>query len=260
MLEGKSIWITRPEGQAEKLKLVLEENGAQARLLPMLAIEPVASDAKIKALVLNLDKYDLLFFISTNAATLGMDLIHNYWPQFPAELEIYAVGPTTAQVIESYDLKAEFPVERMSSEALLALDSLSDVAGKKALIVRGVGGRELLATALKEKGAAVDYLELYQRTCPVYTPGELAQLYGENTPAGVVVSSTEALDNFSALLARDNIPLDCVPLFVSSDRIAENAAAAGFQQTITMSGADDKAIIDSLKTFFNSATHRENDV
>jgi uroporphyrinogen-III synthase len=260
MLEGRSIWITRPEGQAEKLKAVLEDSGAHAKLLPMLAIEPVAIDAKIKALVLNLDKYDLLFFISTNAATLGMDLIHNYWPQFPDQLKIYAVGPTTADVIETYDLQAEFPLERMSSEALLALESLSDVAGKKALIVRGIGGRELLATALREKGAAVEYLELYRRTCPDYIPGELAQLCRDEMPAGVVVSSTEALENFSALLANDKITLDSIPLFVSSDRIAENAAAAGFQQTITMSGADDRAIIDSLNTFFNSDTHRENDV
>ena len=255
MLEGKSIWITRPEGQAEKLKPVLAQAGAQVTLLPMLAIEPVPVDAKIKALVMNLDQYDLLFFISTNAATLGMELIQNYWPQFPAELAVFAVGPTTAEVIEKYDLKAEFPAGRMSSEALLALDSLNNVAGKKALIVRGLGGRELLATALREKGASVDYLEIYQRTCPVYQPGELAQLYRDVTPKAVVVSSTEALENFARLLASDNIALKSVPLFVSSDRIAENAVAAGFEQTITMSGADDKAIIQSLNGFFNAEAH-----
>lgn len=260
MLEGKSFWITRPEGQAEKLKPVLEDAGANVKLLPMLVIESVPVDAKIKSIVLNLDKYDLLFFISTNAATLGMELINNYWPQFPQALKIFAVGPTTADVISSYDLQAEFPVERMSSEALLALESLSDVSGKKALIVRGVGGRELLATALKEKGVSVDYLELYQRVCPDYKAGKLAQLFRDTPPDGIIVSSSEALDNLVDLLARDKVALTALPLFVSSERIAGDASTSGFKKTITMSGADDRAIIHSLNTYFNTDAYRENDV
>ncbi len=248
MLEGKSIWITRPEGQAESLVKSLEKRGARPRLLPMLAISPIALDENIKATLLSLDQYDLLFFISTNAASMGMELIHDYWPQFPDQLAIYSVGPTTAGVIESYGLKAEYPVERMSSEGLLALASLAQLEDKKALIVRGVGGRELLATALREQGAWVDYLELYQRTMPTYEPGQLSNSLTNEPPAAVIVTSAEALANFSALLRRDNISADAVPLFVSSARIAGNAAEFGFRKTITMSGADDRAIIESLET------------
>ncbi|MDC1528188.1 uroporphyrinogen-III synthase [Gammaproteobacteria bacterium] len=248
MLEGKSIWITRPAGQAESLVKSLEESGARPSLLPMLAISPIALNENIKATLLSLDQYDLLFFISTNAASLGMELIHNYWPQFPDQLAIYSVGPTTARVIESYGLKAEYPVERMSSEGLLALASLAQLEGKKALIVRGAGGRELLATALREQGALVDYLELYQRTMLEYGHGHLANSLYNEPPAAVIVTSAEALANFSALLRRDNVNAESVPLFVSSPRIAENAAELGFVQTITMSGADDRAIIESLET------------
>ena len=248
MLEGKSIWITRPAGQAESLVKSLEESGARPSLLPMLAISPIALNENIKATLLSLDQYDLLFLVSTNAASLGMELIHNYWPQFPDQLAIYSVGPTTARVIESYGLKAEYPVERMSSEGLLALASLAQLEGKKALIVRGAGGRELLATALREQGALVDYLELYQRTMPEYGHGHLANSLYNEPPAAVIVTSAEALANFSALLRRDNVNAESVPLFVSSPRIAENAAELGFVQTITMSGADDRAIIESLET------------
>ncbi len=247
MLEGKAIWITRPAGQAEGLVASLEKSGARPRLLPMLAISPLALDEKIKATLLSLDQYDLLFFISTNAASLGMELIHNYWPQFPDQLAIYSVGPTTARVIESYGLQAEYPFERMSSEGLLALESLARLEGKKALIVRGVGGRELLATALREQGALVDYLELYERTIPEYEAGQLATSLINDPPAAVIVTSAEALANFSALLRRDNAHAESVPVFVSSARIAHSAAELGFGKTITMSGADDSAIIESLE-------------
>jgi len=173
MLEGKRIWLTRPEGQAENLSTQLQEAGAKIESMPMLAIQPLAIDEVIKKKVLDLDRYDAVFFISTNAARLGMEVIHNYWPQFPVQLKLYAVGPTTAGVLEEFGLTVEYPEGRMSSEALLELDSLKQVANKKALIVRGVGGRELLATDLRERGAQVDYLEIYRRECPAYKTGEL---------------------------------------------------------------------------------------
>lgn len=245
--EGKTIWITRPEGQGDNLSALLAREGAQVRLLPMLAIDPLPEDAAIRTKVLALDTYDLLFFISTNAATLGMTLIDRYWPQFPVALAIYSVGPTTAAVIEKYDLAVEYPQQRMSSEALLALPSLADIDGKKALIVRGVGGRELLAEQLASRGAGVDYLELYRRVCPAYSKGTFASLVAAGPPAGVVITSAEAITNLKTLLDADQVDTSTLPLYVSSPRLAVLAAASGFVQTITMPAADDKAIIETLK-------------
>lgn len=247
MLAGKTLWITRPLGQADALAGELAAAGAKVRQLPMLAISPLPVDARIKAVVLDLDRYDLLFFISTNAAGLGMALIHDYWPQFPVGLAVYAVGPTTATEIAGYGVRAQYPRQRMSSEALLALDSLQDIAGRRALIVRGVGGRELLANALRERGAEVDYLELYERACPPYAVGELADLLATEPPHAVVVTSAEALANLDGLLRADGVDPAALPLYVSSARIADLARDRGFSRTVTMPGADDKAIIGSLQ-------------
>lgn len=247
MLKGKTIWITRPEGQALSLVETLEQSGARVRTLPLLAIEPLAEDAGIRETVLALDRYDLVFFISTNAAGLGMALIDKYWPQFPAGTEIFCVGASTAAVIGKYGLNANCPALRMSSEALLDLPSLDGIDGHKALIVRGVGGRELLAKELESRGVTVDYLELYRRVCPDYEPGVIAEFFNADQPAAVIVTSAEALENLARLLARDGLDPASVPLYVSSQRIAGFSAEAGFLQTITMPGADDKAIIESLK-------------
>ena len=246
MLDGKTIWITRPAGQADSLMQSLAAQGANVKSLPMLAIEPVVPDSGIRTTVMNLDQYDLLFFISTNSAALGMELIHDYWPQFPVGVAVYAVGPSTAEVLARYNLDPEFPGTRMSSEALLALPSLSAIDGRKVLIVRGVGGRELLAQELRNRGASVDYLELYRRDCPEYPPGALAAEVEHAVPAAIVVTSAEALDNLRGLLERDAVPVASIPLFVSSARIAEKAKESGFLLAVTMSGADDRAIIESL--------------
>jgi len=63
MLEGKTFWLTRPEGQFESLQASLQDRGAIGVSLPMLAIEPLEPDATIKDRVLNLDHFDLLFFV-----------------------------------------------------------------------------------------------------------------------------------------------------------------------------------------------------
>lgn len=246
MLEGKTLWLTRPEGQIKSLQGALESHGAKVLSMPMLAITPLEVNAAIKSKVLNLDQYDLLFFISTNAANLGMELIQQYWPQFPLQLKIFAVGPTTAAVIENYDLDVEYPAVGMSTEALMTLDSLKEIENSKALIVRGVGGREILAKELQLRGASFDYLELYRRDCPGYSRGELAARVDKFPPDAVVVTSAEALANLDSLLRKDEVSLDRIPLFVSSTRIGHLATESGFGNTITMSGADDKAIIASL--------------
>ncbi|WP_275576186.1 uroporphyrinogen-III synthase [Aquitalea magnusonii] len=56
-----------------------------------------------------------------------------------------------------------FPTAGSDSEALLALPQLADVAGQHWLIVRGQGGRALLADTLCARGAQVSLAEVYQR-------------------------------------------------------------------------------------------------
>src|SRR5690606_760210 len=118
-LSGKTIWLTRPAGQGASLRAALEAHGARVEMLPLLVIEPLplAPEAKQKLIVL--DRYDLLFFVSTNAAALGLDAIVEWWPQYPLGILNFAVGPGTAAVLEQRGLTAWYPNERMTSEALM---------------------------------------------------------------------------------------------------------------------------------------------
>ncbi|WP_296815495.1 uroporphyrinogen-III synthase [Thiobacillus sp.] len=56
------------------------------------------------------------------------------------------------------------------SEAVLALPQLQAVAGRQVVIVRGVGGRALMADTLRARGADVHFMECYRRTCPHADP------------------------------------------------------------------------------------------
>lgn len=245
VLSGRRVWLTRPVLQVQALQEELLARGADVLCLPMLAIEPVKPEGVHKQRLLNLDQYDLVFYVSTNAAALGLDAISDYWPQYPAHLRNFAVGSATAAVLQQQGLDVDYPRERMSSEAMLALPALQQITGKKALIVRGIGGREILAEGLLARGATVDYLELYRRTLPVYELQQLQRDYQQHKPDAVIVSSAEALDNLRTLFT----PLSLwnkLPLYVASERLAEHARTSGNELSVVINGATDAAIITAL--------------
>ncbi len=252
-LSGCTLWLTRPAVQAEKLQQQLQQLGAQVLCLPMLMIEPLPLTGASKLRILDLDRYDLVFYVSSNAATLGLDAILGYWPQYPSHLMNFAVGPGTAAVLESFGLSVSYPTERMSSEAMLALPGLQHISGKKALIVRGVGGREILAESLRERGATVDYAELYQRILPDYDSQLLQKYFEQAPPQAVVITSAEALDNLRHFCATETL-WQALPLFVSSERLAEHARKLGNTRAVVMAGASDTAIIGGLLASLTPAT------
>lgn len=245
-LHGRRIWLTRPQEQVQDLQRSLQEFGATVLSLPLLAITPLTPGQADKHKLLNLDQYDLVFYVSTNAAKIGLDAIAQWWPQYPAHILNFAVGPSTAAVLSERGLQVSFPTERMSSEAMLALPELQQIAGSKALIVRGVGGREIIAEGLLARGARVDYVELYQRSCPAFDPVWLRERIQQDRPDAIVISSAEALDNLKQLFAPLIVDWQALPLLVSSPRLAEHAQTCGFIRASLIADATDAAIIAGL--------------
>ena len=60
------------------------------------------------------------------------------------------------------------PPLRFDSEALLELPQLTDVNGRRVIIFRGDGGRELLGETLAARGASVEYVSCYRRGRPLW--------------------------------------------------------------------------------------------
>lgn len=160
-LAGVGVLVTRPQHQADDLINAIERNGGTAIRFPTLQI--VARDAaEVAAEAKQLGRPDIAIFVSSNAVRFGLP--------HAANASIAVVGPATAAAIESagrsVDIRA---ASGFDSEHLLAAMQNTDVAGKTLRIIRGQDGRELLAETLRERGAVVEYLCVYERLLPEYT-------------------------------------------------------------------------------------------
>ncbi len=252
-LDNITLWITRPVGQARNLAKLLEEQGAKVVHLPLMQIETLPQDKKLKKKIKKINDYDMAFFISTNAAQIGMELIETYFPSLPKEIQYFAAGPTTARVLQGFGLEVAYPEKAMSTEALLILPEIRKILQdknkkkKRAVIFRGSGGRELLANALRSKGVDVDYIELYKRVLPEYKESNLKDILKNKKPDGIIFSSAEAIYNFTVLFENIFSEYKEIPIFVSSARLKEVSKKIGFKSISLLQAADDNSIAAGMK-------------
>ncbi|HWR75657.1 MAG TPA: uroporphyrinogen-III synthase, partial [Thiobacillus sp.] len=158
-LAGRTVLVTRPAHQAVALTQAIRAAGGTAFEFPALDIEAVPLEALAMPLV-RLAEADMAIFTSPNAAQFGMAAIRA-GGALSGAIQVLAIGPGTARALQAQGVSGIVTPDGQDSEALLALPQLAEVAGKRVVIVRGVGGRALLADALCARGAQVDFMECY---------------------------------------------------------------------------------------------------
>ncbi|HSX69537.1 MAG TPA: uroporphyrinogen-III synthase [Pseudomonas sp.] len=253
-MTGWRLLLTRPAAECEALAATLAEAGVFSRSLPLLETEALAETPEQRALIRDLERYCAVIVVSKPAARLGLDLLGRHWPQPPATPRWFSVGAATAQILDDrlapHGLAACCPSAGDDSEALLALPELDQAlrtGSPRVLLMRGEGGRELIAETLRARGAQVDYLELYRRVRPQYPAGTLERLVEAERLNALLASSAQGLDNLRQLAAGAWAQLSRLPLLVPSPRVAELARAAGARQVIDCRGASAAAVLAALR-------------
>ena len=250
-LKGMVVLVTRPEQKMQPLCDAIEAHGGKAIKFPLLQISAVTQPDDTQLLrdrIQDLDRYDILIFISSNAAVHGAELINSYWSQFPIGLKVIAIGPSTAQTVSSLlGCEVIYSERGMTSEDVLKLPDLVDVDGKRIAIFRGKGGRELLASTLLLRNASIDYFEVYYRSAVQYAEDTLGKILSSTHFNAVIVTSGESLAGLLSLAGDNKQQLRLIPLIVPSARISEQAQAAGFATVFNANGADETSLLATLQ-------------
>jgi uroporphyrinogen III methyltransferase/synthase len=227
-LHGKRVVVTRARAQASGLAVTLRGLGAEAVELPAIRIEPRVESEEVRRAVERIaaGDYALVCLTSPNGVRLlfealghaGLDgRVFGRGPEqqqvgtgapavageAPAGTAIAAIGPGTARGLAEHGIAADVVPERFVAEALVETLKSVDVAGKRVLVARAAEARDVLPDALRERGAEVDVVGLYEtlREAPSADAIEAAQSadYITFTSSSTVRNLTEALgDRFPA--------------------------------------------------------------
>jgi len=249
-LAGRGILIARPLERAGRLAALVRQAGGTAYLYPALGIAPPVDDAPARERLSQLDVYDLVLFVSPTAVERAFEMI----PRWPGELTAAAVGPGTRAALEEHGVrKVLAPRAAADREALLALPELAEMAGRRVLIARGEGGRELAADTLRRRGATVDYAECYRRVPPAPVPDEIVAALSSGRIHGTVAASAATVENLFAAFAEPAAQhLRRAPIFVPHARVAQAAERAGAAEVV-LAGSSDAEVLERLVAYFGTA-------
>lgn len=246
-LAGVGVLVTRPEPQAAPLSRRLMALGAEVYRLPAVELVPREDRASLRAALGPLDRFQWVVFVSANAVRFGASLLDGR-----RDPHLAAVGPATAAALNHAGYRVSLvPQGGYDSEHLLASPEFAHVEGQRILIVRGGGGRELLAEQLTARGAQVTYAEVYDRRCARPIPGAVEAVeaeWGRGAIHVVTATSGELLRClFEILGPQGRELLTRSPLLVGGPRIGALARQIGLQgPLIVAQGADDEALVDAL--------------
>ena len=250
ILFGKTIVVTRPLAQAQKICESLELHQAKIVHFPVVQIiaanDLVDTANAFKELYLN----KIIIFTSSNAVNYAIDLANQLDVSFHGS-EIAAIGPATKSALElhGYSVKI-YPESKFTSEALLEHSTFQNVKEQHILIIKGKGGREHLRQVLASRGANVTQAEVYQRGIPENrNPVNLAMLAHHDTV--VLVYSVEAAQNLWTMCSKsEQTWLAHVAVITGSNRIAEAITAVGFaKKPIIAENPSDEAMLNAVITW-----------
>jgi uroporphyrinogen III methyltransferase / synthase len=225
-LHGRRVVVTRARAQASGLAATLGDLGAEIVELPAIRIEPRIDSEEVRRAIESIGEYALICITSPNGARLLFDALRD--PGTPAagaapaaegvntapgasgldaralaKATVAAIGPGTARALRGLGIVADVIPERFVAEALVEALAGVEVEGKRVLLARAAEARDVLPDALRERGAEVDVVALYEtvREQPDAEAIEAAQGadYVTFTSSSTVANLTEALgDRFPA--------------------------------------------------------------
>jgi uroporphyrinogen III methyltransferase/synthase len=163
-LHGRRIVVTRARAQASELASTLRDLGADVVELPAIRIEPRTETDEVKRAIAAIRGYSLVCLTSPNGvellfealATAGLDA------RALAPAAVAAIGPGTARALAAHGIAADVVPERFVAEALAEALADVEVDGRRVLVARAAEARDVLPDALRERGALVDVLPLYE--------------------------------------------------------------------------------------------------
>jgi uroporphyrinogen-III synthase len=239
-----TILITRPMGQQQAFSASCSKLGLGVAHLPCLAIEPLL-DHQLSAQLLR--QCDSVLFTSKNAVIHA----HRCWPMPWLDTTVNSIGPATTAALAALNQPVELTANPpFTSESYL--QQLERLPPQTLLIIKGSGGRTLIAERLRELGWSVQGADVYQRSLPAISTESVTDIIQNSAPDIISITSGEALHNLKILAHNHWDTLCKLPLIVNSERTATQAQSIGFEQPAMVAvNAGDEGQLEQVKCWLS---------
>jgi uroporphyrinogen III methyltransferase / synthase len=269
-LHGKRVVVTRVRAQASGLAATLREMGADVVELPAIRIEPRIDSDEVREAVKRIGEYALICVTSPNGAhllfealgTAGLDaralggmldagvagpekrqVGKGSGDAARAGTTVAAIGPGTARALVEHGIRADVVPERFVAEALVEALEGVEVEGRPVLIARAAEARDVLPDALRERGAKVDVVALYET---VREDPDPAAIEATQEADYVTFTSSSTVTNLTKALG-DRFPKSARVVSIGPIT-SETARAAGLEVHVEAERHDIPGLIEALLT------------
>lgn len=238
------VLVTRPKHQQSNFISLCNSAGLEAVSMPCIDIVSVDSDLSHN----HITNAELILFTSRNAVEFANKLLPFPW----ANAKVYAIGQATERALVRFgQALAHPPIAPYTSEAFIQWQD-TQATVKTALVIKGIGGRDLVESHLQSKNVNVEVKAVYERITPVVSETERQRIFVESPPDIISVTSDVGLRNLVNIAGSEysNV-IHSAQLVVNSNRCAETALRLGFDDNPVVANppGDEgqlKAIIECL--------------
>jgi len=250
VLSGVGVLVTRPEPQSLPLCRLFEGLGATTVRFPAIDIKPCGSAQEFARLTEPGDRFDLIVFTSANAVRFGRDILR----AIPTAT-LSAIGPATARALEDFGHRVSVvPEGGFDSESLLRHPMLTNLEGRRVLIVKGMHGRELLAAEIARRGAQLTQVEVYRREWASHDAADIAAVETRVSAGELQFITATSADIGAGLLATATpglrSSLDRLHWLVPGARVAAALREQGVLGPIVQArSAEDHDLVEAVVRF-----------
>ncbi len=256
-LFGRRIVVTRPRAQAAEFAEQLEAWGAEVLPLPTIQTVPPPSLAPLDAAIRRAGEFDWIVFTSVN----GVRAFFERLQQLGADIRewrgarIAAIGPQTAKALQAYCVRVESIPEEFRAEAVVEALVRAGISGKRVLLPRAAGARDVLPVQLHAHGATVEEVTTYTTILPAETTAELRELLPAGGADLVTFTSSSTVHNFVAMFRDELAALTAhTAIGCIGPVTAETARSYGMRVAIQPAVYTIAGFVDAIVRYYTEAS------
>jgi uroporphyrinogen III methyltransferase/synthase len=253
-LFGKRVLVTRAVRQAGSLAALLRDEGAQPILAPTIRLAPAKDLAPLRDAIAALNRYDWILFTSRNSVEIVLSTIEETGLDLRAlaGVKVCAIGDKTRRALRSRGIVADLVPKEARAEGVLAELRPLLRRGSRVLLPRAEIAREVLPDSLRELGAEVDVVSVYQNLPP--EPSEVERIRALVDPResdAVLFTSSSTVRNLVELLGTVAAArLGELDLFSIGPVTSQTAESLGLTIAATSAAQTIESLVETVRAYY----------